>query len=201
MRGTIIFWLTKIFLLAGSTWSAWELVTDGCRRTTMLVMQTSSIRWKLDSKKESNLKTTFFTIIRWDSWTSRITTTVLLKSKPPKISSMPAICEWGEKDELTLTHHHKMLFKNWLKLTQVRSLAIVEQRVRILPKQNGLVSMVVMILSFLQRYFLTKMDWWEYSWFYPQQNIFAQRLLLQHRHLRLWSCWGQLWRLLQPCIN
>ena len=59
MRGTIIFWLTKIFLLAGSTWSAWELETDGCRRITMLVMQTSSIRWKLDSKKESNIKSNF----------------------------------------------------------------------------------------------------------------------------------------------
>ena len=59
MRGTIIFWLTKIFLLAGSTWSAWESETDGCRRTTMLVMRTSSIRWKLDSKKESNIKSNF----------------------------------------------------------------------------------------------------------------------------------------------
>ena len=60
MRGTIIFWLTKIFLLAGSTWSAWESETDGCRRTTMLVMRTSSIRWKLDSKKASNVKITFY---------------------------------------------------------------------------------------------------------------------------------------------
>ena len=59
MRGRIIFWLTKIFLLAGSTWSAWESETDGCRRTTMLVMRTSSIRWKLDSKKESNIKSNF----------------------------------------------------------------------------------------------------------------------------------------------
>ena len=107
--------------------------------------------------------------LRLGLWMSRILTTVCLKSKPLKISSTEEICEWessnfnpkfrGKTIIKTLpvsslyflsdvsTRIYEIEAKFWGIVSQVRGMAIMEQRIRLLPQQDGLVSQKNLMLK------------------------------------------------------